>query len=310
MKDSRYQGAWLIFALALLALIAQTGCMTVQQGSAVIKNANSQQYSGKRIAALPVKTQAGLATDSILPLRQEINKRLGQVTKEKLLNSTVLDVPAVVNELNQGNLLGTYEQVVGTYESTGVMDRKQMQILARGLRADYLLFTRLKAEKMDIVISKGFGASIDAMLVDANTGEIAWSGTGEWKRGGIYGFGETKLDEAANKLLELTFSSLESTEKSTPGTGTVGSAAGATPILPVTKETAPEPARIVTEPSPQKMTDKQVQLRLLELGYQPGPADGKMGKKTVEALKKFQRDNKLAITGKPDSDTVVKLLQK
>ena len=176
MKNYPYPRAWPIFALAVLALTAQTGCMTVQKGSAVVENTNTQQYSGKRIAALPVKTQAGIATDSILPLRQEINKRLGQVAKGRLPNSTVLDVPAVISELNQGNLLAAYEHVVATYENTGVVDRKQIQILARGLRADYLLFTRLKAEKMDLIITKGFGASIDAMLVDANSGEVTWSG--------------------------------------------------------------------------------------------------------------------------------------
>src|SRR5665647_1203766 len=121
MKNYPYPRAWPIFALAVLALTAQTGCMTVQQGSAVVENVNTQQYSGKKIAALPVKTQAGIATDSILPLRQEINKSLGQVAKGKLPNSTVLDVATVSSKLNEGNLLPVYEHVVATYENTGVM---------------------------------------------------------------------------------------------------------------------------------------------------------------------------------------------
>lgn len=302
MKNYQHPCAWLILAVAVIALTAQTGCMTVQRGSAVVENANGQQYSGKKIAALPVKTQAGLATDSILPLRQEINKRLGQVARGKLPNSTVLDVPAVVSELNQGNLLAAYEHVVATYENTGVVDRKQMQILARGLRADYLLFTRLKAEKMDIIISRGFGASIDAMLVDANSGEVTWSGTGEWKRGGIYGFGQTKLDEAAIKLLELTFSSLVISGRSTAGVNAA--------VPAVTRETTTAPTPAITEPPPQKMTVQEIQQRLSTLGYKPGAADGMMGKNTVTALKKFQQDNHLATTGQADSDTTAKLLQK
>jgi len=310
VKNHHSPRTCLIFVLAVLALTAQTGCMTVQQGSAVVENVNTQQYSGKRIAALPVKTQAGVATDSILPLRQEINKRLGQVAKGKLPNSTVLDVPAVVSELNQGNLLAAYEHVVATYENTGVVDRKQIQVLARGLRADYLLFTRLKAEKMDIIISKGFGASIDAMLVDANSGEITWSGTGEWKRGGIYGFGETKLDEAASKLLELTFASLVVSGRTAADVKASAPVAQTPPAPPVTKETTYAPVPAKPEPSSQTMTVQQVQKRLSELGYKPGSADGKMGKNTVEALKKFQQDNNLAKTGQVDGETVAKLLQK
>lgn len=305
MKNHQHQH-WFIFVFALLALLIQTGCMTVQQGGAVISDTNSQQYNGKKVAALPIKIQAGLATDSILPLRQEINKHLGQVVREKLANSTVLDVAAVVNELNQRSLLPAYEQIIATYENTGIMDRKMVQTLAHGLGSDYLLFTRLKAEKMDIVISRGFGASIDAMLVDAISGEVTWSGTGEWKRGGVYGFGETKMDEAAAKLLELSFSSLQPIKKTTTATQT---AAQNPPVAPVAKETVLKPEPLKAAVAPQTKTTQQIQRRLTELGYQPGAADGKAGKKTIDALKKFQGNNHLAITGQADNETVAKLFE-
>lgn len=163
---------------------------------------------------------------------------------------------------------------------------------------------------MDLIISRGFGASIDAMLIDANSGEVTWSGTGEWKRGGIYGFGETKMDEAAMKLLELTFASLEKIERATAGSEASAPITQTSSTLSVTKETATVPAPTRTVPSSQKMTVQQIQQRLSEIGYQPGPADGKMGKNTVEALKKFQQDNNLVKTGQADNETVVKLLQK
>lgn len=200
----------LIASTSIFLLLApQTGCMTVQHGNTVVQNfSNKQVFNGKKIAALPVKTQTALATDSIQGLRQEVNKRLGQVLKARLSASTVLDVATVAEELNQKNLLPAYEQFIATYDNTGVIDRKQIKALAHGLGCDYLLFTRLKAEKMDIIISRGFGASVDTMLVDARTGEVTWSGTGEWKRGGIYGFGETKLEEAAGRLLDLAFDNL------------------------------------------------------------------------------------------------------
>jgi len=295
-----------LFALVVLAIFVQTGCMTVQQGGAVVENTNTQQYSGKKVAVLPVKTQSGLATDSVLPLRQEINKLLGPVVRNKLTNSNVLDVPAIVSELNKHNLLPTYEQVVATYENTGVMDQRMLKTLAQGLGCDFLLFTRLKAEKMDIVISRGFGASIDALLLNSNTGEVTWSGTGEWKRGGVYGFGETKLDDAAAKLLELTFASLEKAKSSTSPTP---NAAQAPSVGSVSKEPTSTPEPLKTAVAPQTKTTQQIQRRLAELGYQPGAADGKAGRKTVDALKKFQGDNHLAKSGQADNETVAKLFE-
>jgi len=47
-----------------------------------------------------------------------------------------------------------------------------------------------------------------------------------------------------------------------------------------------------------------VQQRLTELGYNPGPVNGEMGRKTHEALKRFQADKKLKKTGKIDTATL------
>jgi peptidoglycan hydrolase-like protein with peptidoglycan-binding domain len=46
------------------------------------------------------------------------------------------------------------------------------------------------------------------------------------------------------------------------------------------------------------------QERLLALGYQPGAADGVMGAKAIAALKKFQSDHSVAVTGQLDRKTL------
>lgn len=53
----------------------------------------------------------------------------------------------------------------------------------------------------------------------------------------------------------------------------------------------------------QPMSIADAQRRLAELGYEPGAADGLMGRGTVEALKQFQRDYGLPLTGKLDRRT-------
>jgi peptidoglycan hydrolase-like protein with peptidoglycan-binding domain len=55
------------------------------------------------------------------------------------------------------------------------------------------------------------------------------------------------------------------------------------------------------------MTIFELQERLNELGYKLGTVDGVSGPKTVEALKKFQSDNKLSPTGTVDPETIRKL---
>ena len=51
----------------------------------------------------------------------------------------------------------------------------------------------------------------------------------------------------------------------------------------------------------------QAQKTLKELGYDPGAPDGIWGKKTTAAIKSFQRDNGLPMTGKLDAVTKTKL---
>ncbi len=61
-------------------------------------------------------------------------------------------------------------------------------------------------------------------------------------------------------------------------------------------------------PSSQKITGnsrtRAVQQRLLDLGYDPGQADGKMGKKTRNAIIRFQKDNRLTAHSKLDMITL------
>lgn len=51
----------------------------------------------------------------------------------------------------------------------------------------------------------------------------------------------------------------------------------------------------------------EIQKRLTELGYEPGPIDGIMGGMTTNASMKFQKDNNLPATGKIDNEIINKL---
>lgn len=52
---------------------------------------------------------------------------------------------------------------------------------------------------------------------------------------------------------------------------------------------------------------KELQQALAKAGYDPGPVDGRMGKKTRAALIHFQKDNKLEPTGKLNEATMIAL---
>jgi len=69
---------------------------------------------------------------------------------------------------------------------------------------------------------------------------------------------------------------------------------------PANGQSATSPA---TSTAPTKMMIQAAQKRLQALGYQPGATDGVMGANAIAALKKFQSDHGLPITGQLDRKT-------
>jgi peptidoglycan hydrolase-like protein with peptidoglycan-binding domain len=88
------------------------------------------------------------------------------------------------------------------------------------------------------------------------------------------------------------------TPSSSPAAATPGEAAQ-TDMRP--DAAASEPAGYVS------MSTVEVQRRLTQLGYHPGPVDGIDGPKTTSALRQFQHDHDLAMTGTVDGETIREL---
>jgi peptidoglycan hydrolase-like protein with peptidoglycan-binding domain len=52
---------------------------------------------------------------------------------------------------------------------------------------------------------------------------------------------------------------------------------------------------------------KKVQQSLGDKGFNPGPADGRLGPQTREGIRQYQKSENLAVTGRLDSETAGKL---
>jgi len=57
---------------------------------------------------------------------------------------------------------------------------------------------------MDIMVSKATGASLEVTIINA-AGEVEWAGVGDFKRGGILGFGGADANEISEELVKLAF---------------------------------------------------------------------------------------------------------
>jgi hypothetical protein len=198
----------LVLSCACFMLIFSiTGCMSVR-GTEALNDAplSKDQFSKKSVAVLPVKAQSSLSTDSLLSLRAALNEKIDDRIKERLPNSKIVDTKSAVNTLNDKGKLGLLDDLIKTYDSTGIFDKRAVDSLCATLNSDYVVFSRLKAEKMAVAImGKGFGASLEVDIIGRDGKDIVWAGAGEFKRGGILGFGTTDNKKAAEELVDLAF---------------------------------------------------------------------------------------------------------
>lgn len=100
--------------------------------------------------------------------------------------------------------------------------------------------------------------------------------------------------------------------RTTSDTGSVRAA----PAAPISTPAMAEVAKADSNASAQEvrtdapaapMSTIELQRRLTERGYKPGPIDGIDGQRTINALKLFQHDHKLPVTGSLDVHTVLEL---
>ncbi len=194
----------LIFLL-VLGIIAS--CMNVRKSETIGDTyISKERFIKKTVAVLPVKAQTSLATDSLLSLRMAINERLDGKIREKINGANIIDTKTSVNLLNSKGKIDILDDLVKTYDNTGVFDKRLVESLGSTLKSDYTVFSRLKAEKMAVgFVGKGFGASLEVVIVENAKNEIVWAGSGEFKRGGVFGFGTTENKQAADELVRLAF---------------------------------------------------------------------------------------------------------
>lgn len=195
--------------LLLVGVIALnlSSCMTVRGTESMNSQVISkEQFANKKIAIFPVKAQTALSTDSLLSLRTALNEKLDDKMKEKLPNSTVIDTKTTSNILNDSGKLEILDDIVRVYDNTGIFDKKLTSSLFNIVKSDYIVFSRLKAEKMAVAfVGKGFGASLEVVIIGKSQNDVIWGGSGEYKRGGVFGFGTTENKAAAEELIRLAF---------------------------------------------------------------------------------------------------------
>ena len=199
-----------VFCCLLMLSLMVGGCATISSNDSIGSKAVAKSsFVGKKMAVLPVQSQKTITTDSIQTLKITINRLLPDKLKEKFPGAIIIDPGQSMEKINNHNHSDLLAQIFTSYDATGFTPRKAVLALGKDIGCDYLVFSRLKAEKMDLAwVGKGFGSSLEVLVIDARSGKVVVGGVAQFKRGGIFGTGGTSNSEAAQELVRLVMEKL------------------------------------------------------------------------------------------------------
>ena len=119
------------------------------------------------------------------------------------------------------------------------------------------------------------------------------------------GYGPLAIDGVMRPVTRAAILSWEYDQK-LPLTGEASEALLARLVLGAPGNDTPSGAREVQSPHAEA-TIRQVQRLLSANGYRPGPADGRLGADTVEAIRAFEKDQGLAVKGRVSAELYARL---
>ena len=241
----------------------------------------------------------------------------GMLAKAKTLGIVSLDRSSIkaadVFETRGGYIVKIDRQAAKQGEMTGSERREALSNLCRDRGVDVAMLGRVLKTDTGNMIGTMFSGRMKTtlnwtmeMLACNSKSTEAFGGT-LLIDAGIYNANPAKLEEDIGAELG---------SKILAAIGTTASAAAVTPAAPAAAKQAVGPDAQPVVPAVQPvstnsrvvaMSMKEVQQMLLSLGYHVGVPDGISGKRTVDALRKYQADNRIPVTGLADEATLQKL---
>lgn len=187
-------------------------------------------------------------------------------------------------------------------------------VVAGGIKANEASTTLLMIDNrsgVQLAAAEGSAKNFDFNLMGGLFGGGAFGSLG-----GYSNTPEGKVLIAAfmdsyNQLVKATRNYRAQEVKGGLGTGgRLGVQGGQTPASkPDTAPAAGATSSGATPSGTATMSVADAQRKLAQLGYQPGPADGSAGGRTATALRAFQKDRGLNVTGRLDAATIAQLMK-
>ncbi|HEY0722785.1 MAG TPA: peptidoglycan-binding protein [Pyrinomonadaceae bacterium] len=173
-------------------------------------------------------------------------------------------------------------------------------LVAGGLRSNEASTTLLMIDNrsgVQLAAAEGSAQNFDFNVLGSGWGGGAFGGAGGYTNTPEGKILIASFMDSYNQLVRATRNYRAQEVKGGLGTGgTLGVQGGQTP--------ASNPG-----PAPAIMSVAQAQRRLAELGFDPGPPDGMPGGRTAAALRAFQQQRGLDVTGRLDAATSAQLMK-
>jgi hypothetical protein len=164
--------------LMLIPLLLLTSCFTYTNIT-TLKDIGYVSYSSPHMPTMDSIMKEGIALTPLIDSRysEGFKRPYNNYLTIKLhenFTGNFIDQQSVITVLNDSNLIETYEQIINTYSTTGILNKSKLNKITNALGVHYILFNEIITPYF--AVSSNGTTIVRASLWSTEAGDIIWEG--------------------------------------------------------------------------------------------------------------------------------------
>ena len=194
MNNLSVRVAVLLFGMVA---IGSVGCTSGGSQTITGTKGSNPLSAGKTVALFPTREKTTLTPETVAMLTSACNTTINAKFPGMFPNMKFMSNDQTLDKLSASPThLDTMTNLFEQHEKTQIYLKPNLKSLADYMKADYLVFSKLSSEKLDVILMRSGTMALDVTIL-SRSGEKIYQGVGEFRKWGMFGAGKITSSNAA-----------------------------------------------------------------------------------------------------------------